>query len=277
MSLALCVLLLAPLGQVESAVDDAVDAKASLELMVADLSKHQASMAVKPPQKLTLKTEPALRWSYPVRNVDDAALFVWMGEGRPEAVATVMSYHDVNGSRKRAYEFLSISQEPIEALHNGERVWLTDDPGIRWESLPNAATPARTLIARRRQMSELAAKFQAAVWADKNRYELRLLPQPLMRYSSTKCDVLDGCLFALVEGTDPEVILSIESSASEPGWKFAAGPMTRARVEVTFNGEVVREFIEMTGEGQLSDVYRIPEGGPLKLLDKTGSKTPTRP
>lgn len=277
MHLALCVLILAPLGQVVTAPDEARATKASLEQILADLSDFEVAAAVKPPQKLTLSGEPVLRWNYPVRNVDDAALFVWLGKDRPEVITTVMSYHDGAGNPRRAYEFLSISPEPVGALQKGNRIWSPEKPGFTWRTLPNVPAPARTLPDRRRQMHDLAAKFQAAVQSDKNRYELRLLSKPLYRYQNAKSDILDGCLFAFVEGTDPELILAIESSVSDPGWKFATGRMTRYQIEVRFDKEVVSEFSEMTGDGAVSDVYRIHEGGPLRPIDKTQSKSGGKP
>lgn len=269
MSLALYLMLLAPLGQVPT--EQAEASKASLERIVKDLSAFEVSMAVKPPRKLSLSGEPALRWNYPIRNVDDAALFVWLGKGRPEVVTTVMSYHDNAGNPRRAYEFLSISQEPLEALQNGTRVWRPEEAGFKWSAISKAPVPGRTLAERRRQMHELATKFQAAVQSDKNRYELRLLSKPLYRYQSAESDILDGCLFAFVEGTDPELILALESAADKPGWKFATGRLTRYQIKVQFDNELVSEFPEMTGEGGLSDVYRIPEAGPL---DPVSSKPP---
>lgn len=264
MSLALCLLLLAPLGQVAAKPVDAAARKASLEQMVADLSEFEVSAAVEPPLKLTLSGEPALRWNYPIRNVDDAALFVWLGKDRPEAVSTVMSYHDVTGARRRAYEFLSISQDPLQAIENGKEIWHPVKPGFTWRDLAKAPAPARTLPERRRQMHDLAAKFQVAVKSDKNRYELRLLSQPLYRYQNAKADILDGCLFAFVEGTDPELILSLESSVSKPGWKFATGRLTRYQIDVHFDKILVTDFPEMSGAGELSDVYRIPEAESLR-------------
>src|SRR5262245_29128189 len=190
MVLALSVLLFALPGQGVTAQDETTASKASLERIVADIADFEVSTAVKPPRKLTLSGEPVLRWNYPSRNLDDAALFVWLGKDRPEVVTTVMSYHDGAGNPRRAYEFLSISQEPLDAVQNGNRVWYPEKPGFTWRNLPKAPLPARTLPERRRQMHDLAAKFQADVQSDKNRYELRLLSRPLYRYQNAKADIL---------------------------------------------------------------------------------------
>ncbi len=267
MSLAVCALLFAQLGQLPEE-DAAATKAASLERIVRDLESFELSVVSDSPEKLALSGDPVLRWNYPIRNVDDAALFVWLGKDRPEVVSTVMSYRDGKGNLRRAYEFLSVSQNALEAQQKGGQVWHPAKPGFTWQPLPEASVPARTPAERKRQMHDLAAKFQVAVQSEDNRYELRLLTKPLYRYQSATADILDGCLFAFVEGTDPELILAIESSADAPHWKFATGRLTRFRIEVRFDNNVLTEFPQMAGTGQISDTYLIPEGGPLDAIEK---------
>ncbi len=70
-------------------------------------------------------------------------------------------------------------------------------------------------------------------------YELRLLPRPLYRYGSAKGTVLDGSLWAFVQGTNPEVLLLVES---RPGpdktlrWNYALAAMTSYPAEAKRNG-----------------------------------------
>lgn len=270
---ALYLMLLATIGQAaiqQDATQQDLDKanQASLERMVADLSEFELSIASEPPKKLALSGAAVLRWTYPIRNVDDAAAFVWLGKERPEAVATVMSYRDRMQNLRRAYEFLSLSQDRLAAVKSGQRVWHPEKPGFTWRGVPDAPPPADTPAGRRRQMHDLAARFQVAVQSDKNRYELRLLAQPLYRYQNAKADILDGSLFALVEGTDPELILAVESSADEPGWKFAAGRLTRWAIEVRYQDKVVSEFEQISGAVDDADVYHISDAGPLDPATK---------
>lgn len=267
MSFTHCILLLAPLGQVEVKPDAAAANKASLERIVADLSEYEFSAATKPSRKLALSKSPALRWNYPIRNVDDAALFLWLGKDRPEALSTVMSYRDGKRNLRRAYEFLSLSQDRLEASRDGAIAWLPEKPGFTWQTLPKSPAPADTPAARKRQMHDLAARFLVAVRSKDNRYELRLLSQPLYRYQNAKADILDGCLFAFVEGTDPELILALESPADEPRWKFATGRLTRFQIEIQFDKRVLSEFPEMIADGKPTDEYHITDAGPLPPVD----------
>jgi hypothetical protein len=240
--------------------------QASLRRMLSDLSEHEFSVAVEPAQKLTLSSEPVLRWSNPIRSVDDAAVFVFSSKYRPELVATVMSYRDDSKNLRRAYELLSISEDRLAAVRSGARVWRSEKPGVSWRDVPDAPAPAATATQRRRQMHELTSKFHVAVQSDKNRYELRLLSQPLYRYESAKGKILDGALFAFVEGTDPELILAVEAGSDDPKWKFAVGRMTRWEIEVRYGEKVVGELPQITGARDAADdSNQIWDGGPLDI------------
>jgi hypothetical protein len=54
-------------------------------------------------------------------------------------------------------------------------------------------------------------------------FELRLLPQPLVRYEPANETVLDGAIFALAEGTDPQalVLLEARNTTGAPRWEYA--------------------------------------------------------
>jgi hypothetical protein len=256
-------------AQRDSPQQDSAQAKqASLERMFADLGEFELSIGAEPPKKLALSGAAVLRWSYPIRNVDDAAAFVWLGAERPEAVATVMSYRDRTQNLRRAYEFVSLSPHPLAAVQGGRRVWHPQKPGFTWQAVPDAPMPAEAAALRRRQMHDLAAKFHVAVESDKNRYELRLLSQPLYRYQSAKADILDGSLFALAEGTDPELILALESPVEKPGWKFAVARLTRWAVEIRYQDKKVGQFEALTGDVDGSDVYHIWDAGAIEPASK---------
>src|SRR5262249_52453190 len=57
-------------------------------------------------------------------------------------------------------------------------------------------------------------------------WELRLLPQPLIRYQPKDGPVIDGALFTFVwtRGTDPELVLLLEcrKTSAGRGWFYAS-------------------------------------------------------
>jgi hypothetical protein len=91
-----------------------------------------------------------------------------------------------------------------------------------------------------------------------------LLSQPLYRYQRPQSGILDGALFAFVDGVDPELILVLEADSDAPRWRFATGRLTRWSIEVRRRDRVVSEFAQMSGFGEPTDPYLIPDAGPLE-------------
>jgi len=94
-------------------------------------------------------------------------------------------------------------------------------------------------------MRSFAERFTAAVdpsrsgkWQD--RHQLRLLTTPVYRYADA-AEVLDGALFAFVQGTNPEVLLLIEAPQGEsPGrWQYGFAPMTSFEAQVRRDDKIV--------------------------------------
>jgi len=183
-------------------------------------------------QSLGLKTEPVLFWSNPVRGGEtNGAVFVWTRGGRAEAVGTVFSFLNRSDPTQRviAHSFHSLSERPLSATRDGRPSWSIGVPGISPQPVPAARKPAATAPPRLTQMRELARDFTAATVLDGVKQELRLLPQPIYRQSTSSDDVLDGALFTFVTGTDPELMLLIEAREASDGltWQYApAGSRT---------------------------------------------------
>ena len=72
-----------------------------------------------------------------------------------------------------------------------------------------AQTPADRPAGRARQIKDLAQRFSAHEFWDPNnsRFELRLLIQPVHKYSEPDSGLLDGALFLVCHETNPEVAL----------------------------------------------------------------------
>ena len=67
------------------------------------------------------------------------------------------------------------------------------------------------------------------------------MPQPLYRFEKTSSDLLDGALFSLVNGTDPEVLLLIEARRTANGfqWQYALARLSTRELQVTYDGQKV--------------------------------------
>ena len=216
------------------------DFKRWLDFYAAEAADYELFLAGEAEQKLKLETPPVLTYTNPVRaGGQHGAIYVWTLDGRPEAIASLWST-DFAGNpalRDVTHEFQSLSLAPLFSRH-APRVgnmgpvpdWKLDRPGVELQMLPEAPTPAGSPAARLVQMRRLAREFSAKITANNKEppSDLRLLPQPLFRYSSPSADVIDGGMFAFVQATDPELILLIEArkTAEGPRWHYSAARFT---------------------------------------------------
>src|SRR4029450_2592840 len=95
-----------------------------------------------------------------------------------------------------------------------------------------SAALARTACGRQRRTfaadARYARRFSATlIHPRRGTNTLRLVRQAVYRYEQTPQDVIDGGMFAFVQGTDPEVFLIVEAvkTAEGPRWGYAVSGM----------------------------------------------------
>jgi hypothetical protein len=184
---------------------------------------------------LEMQAEPVLRWPNSTRDTHEGATFVWVRDGRPEAIACVWE----NGGFW-AHAFHSLTDKKIVGRHNGRTFWQTDKPGIEFTRFPDAPEPADSAVKRLAQMKELARRFKCRLSdPDRKTEELRFLPRPIFRYQTDRKDLIDGALFAYVQGTDPEVVLVLEAARRDGKieWRYALTRRTAHGVEAELDGK----------------------------------------
>jgi hypothetical protein len=191
-------------------------------------------------EKTKLLPVPVLRWSNPVAQEEDAGLFLWIRQGRPEAAAQFFVRKNV-----WMHEFQSLSESLFTVDWGGETIWAPTEAGLIFHAEPERRPPDADASRRLRQMRTIAESFTASVefqYENTSHYELRLLPRPIYRYGSTEGKVRDGTIWAFVQGTNPEVLLLVES---RPGpdhtlsWHYAVAAMTSYPAEAKRNGKSV--------------------------------------
>jgi hypothetical protein len=120
--------------------------------------------------------------------------------------------------RKVFHEFHILAEQPIApvALHSG-RKWAPKE-GLARHALPGAPKPSASAAARLSQMRRILRDCSAHMEAD-GVWQLRLLPQPIHRYSNEKAGVVDGALVCYVwtRGTDPELLVLLECRPTQDG------------------------------------------------------------
>lgn len=111
---------------------------------------------------------------------------------------------------------------------------------FEFKPIPNAPVPEKTPRRRLFQIRQIANRFASHEEVEHEKCVLRLLSQPVDRYAPSNAEGADGAILFFTFGTNPEVVLLIESDGMK--WSYAAGRMTGAEVVVlTLDDAIVWE------------------------------------
>jgi hypothetical protein len=219
-------------------------AKTMLPINVKEAAEYTIAVESAPTKVLELRKEPVLEWLNPARSAQQGAVFLWLRDGRPAALACIFSAaRPEMGGRLIYHELHALDPERLVVKRDAYNQW-SPQAGLARAELPDAAVPAATPDARLIQMRRLAQEFSGkSVDLERKDWDLRLLPTPLYRYPPAKTGVIDGGLFALVSnaGTDPEVLLVIEATSvnGKARWEFACGRFSDWDLHVERKGKKV--------------------------------------
>ncbi len=273
---ALCMSLLSTAHSQEAGTTDLL--AAWRDFYVARVVQYQVSVAGNPEANLKLQSKPLLTYTNPIRGRDqDGAVFVWTRDGRPELLGTIWSIAaNDEAMRRTSHEVHSVSSDPLRvicppasdpaATRAGNLQWDLDPYEERIE-LPAddarapQATPPRRLV----QMRSIAQQFSAVSVArlDQTERPLRLMTSPLTRYASLSQDVVDGCVFAFVLATDPELLLLVEAVANaadkSPQWRIIPVRFTGTEIRLKHNNKEIWKTEQINYNNQ-SGPYRLRVG-----------------
>jgi hypothetical protein len=239
----------------EPAPEKKEDQAAKIRRVIDDvLGWHEVFMSAASDEPLTV--EPALRWSNNTRGTENAVTVLYVHKGRPYAAACLFPY-----DKGMIHDFQSLSRasDKIVARRDGRIVWEPDRAGVEFASIPAAPSAGKSRAARLRQIRQLSERFQSSMlgWkSDSNDQEqLRLLTRPLYRYEPESGPVVDGAVFAFVQGTDPESLLLIElvEKDGQQQWEYAFARRTAGKLEGRLDGKVV-------WTAPLNPEYKDPRG-----------------
>lgn len=197
-----------------------------------------------------LMAQPILRWSNPVRQTRDGAVYLWLDQGRPALIMCAFWRNDT----EMKHEFQSLHPELFTGTLDGEIVWTPREAGLQFADVPDAPRVASSSRLRLVQMRNIAANYVGTVGTvERPMEQLRLLSQPLYRYESPQQTpgLIDGAIFALVQTTDPEILILLEAredSAGAVGWYVAFARMSRWALHVRRRGEVLWSLPWRPGE-----------------------------
>jgi hypothetical protein len=190
-----------------------------------------------------LLKSPILRSNDATREETDGAVWLWLEGKRPVAALCL-----INKRGRWNYEVLSLTDEGLK---------LTGRPTWTWQ--PKAAPRQWTTIdepvpggARARQLAlrAIARKFVASELRRGETFPLRLIDRPVYTYSDTEHNIIEGALFALSYGTNPELLVQIEARAADgkSQWHVAFARLSAAEMTVRLGDEELWKCEELLGE-----------------------------
>jgi hypothetical protein len=251
--------------------EDSNDRAQRLAFLTERASEYQ--LFVKGDQAVKMTAQPVFRWSHPIAKLDDAAVFLWMTDGEPVALGTMI----LHGELGLFSEFQSVSSGRVKAVKKDATVW-EPTKGCQFSTLPGAPKPAATAAERLTQMKALSRRFTMEltkgqpVYSEDSTWQLRLLPKQLARFGGSKRMPSDGALFVFCHDTDPEVVLLLRTSDSE--WEFACAPLTGWAAEAKCDERVVwsQERLNPVDDPKLPYIKFGPEPVTTKFPSLDGAK-----
>ena len=172
-------------------------------------------------------------------------LFIWTHEGRCVLAGSILSYIKTTTEREVTHEFHSFASERIVGQRDGKSIEMSA-PGVVFTPVPGAKPPAKSRALRMVQLRRLAKSFEASTMTTEGVSQpLRALSQPIFRYETKEVSD-DGAIFAYVTGTDPEVLVAIESQQTEDGpkWFYGAARFTDYPITLKYKDKSVWNYNE---------------------------------
>jgi len=211
------------------------------------IQKYEFHLESNKEDALKVNAESGLRWGNPVRGGNThGELFIWSRNGRAVLAGSILSYHSGENQRRVAHEFHSFSPEEITGTKDKFRIKLRA-PGVEFKLIPGAPSPGKSRVQRMVQLRKLSKSFDATTQLrlldEETTQPLRPLNQPIYRYQTKEINE-DGAIFAYVTGTDPELLVAIETRDTKDGvkWHFAAGRFSDLPITLNYKKEAVWEF-----------------------------------
>lgn len=190
---------------------------AAQSLQIKPISEQHAAT-------ISFRDRPILRYSDPARGMPDATVWRLGTDGRPGALVAL----ELRKKQQQLilnYEFLSLDGAPFE-LSSGPFAWKPTTGMLQWKPVTDGPKPAGKEPLRLSQMRMLSQRFSAFELYQGERSKLRMLTQPIDRYTPSDRANADAAIFAFVYGTNPEVVLFLETDGST--WSYAAGRLSSA-------------------------------------------------
>lgn len=244
MTITLCMLMPMLVFAEDAAPAPATTVERLQSLHLQEALKWQMRLDDAGQTRAELNRQPVYIWTNPTRSGGQhGSVFVWLHKGRPVIVGSIFS-HPETGRRMICHELHSLVPGTLFPRRDAADQTWEPKASVRLQVLTDPALPDASAARRLIQMRTIARKFTAhSIDYQKERWELRLLSQPLYRYEKPEGEVIDGALFAFVTsaGTDPEVVLVLEAHqvGNATAWYYRAIRFSDSDLFVQYNGKEI--------------------------------------
>ena len=214
---------------------------------------------------------PLLTFADAARNNEAGTLWAWGKSGRP--VAFLELYRNAGSGQPWAHALTLTSPELIQLKAPTGQRWTPKKSHFALQDVPGSPEVGSQPAVRLRQMKDISRRFEAHEFWDPNnsRFEMRLLVQPVHRYQDEAAKLIDGAVFVLAHGTNPEVLVQIEAHAADKSasWKYSLVRLGSAEMHVLFDGKEVWTEPRTPGiVGQPVDPYWLFLAAPAPAATK---------
>jgi hypothetical protein len=203
---------------------------------------------------------PILRYNDATREFFDAGVWKLGAKGRPWALLTLEMYRRADGTTFLMHEFTSLTEFALAIDTDLGVHWAPRPAELKFAAVPDAPEPAETDSKRLIQMRTLARRFSAAEEYLGVKTTLRLLTQPIDRYSDPINGIDDAGMFAFAIGTNPEAVMLLEARKGQ--WMYALARTSSAETLITLDDTLVKTFPTFVSEGRGGSYYA--EGYPVE-------------
>ncbi len=202
-----------------------------------DLSSEEAGFPAR------FEPRPIFRYSDPARGTVAGSVWRLGAVGRPKALLALELNRLTKGRPNLLFEYGSLTTTPFRMV-SSEILWTPSTTLYEFQVLNNMPRPEKSAPRRLIQMRAAANRFSGSEVQSGERFELRLIPQPVDRYVPSRSENADGAIFLFAFGTNPEIVLILESD--ETTWRYAVGRMTGAeKIEMSLDGQPVWKAIPL--------------------------------
>ncbi|MCO8120574.1 hypothetical protein NHH03_02400 [Stieleria sp. TO1_6] len=225
-----------------------------LPMHLASAQEYEFQIESTPPRNLVLQQTPISQWTNMRRSAGQLGhVFVWMDGEEPAVLGTIFSFpwKGELTQRRIVHELHALSPDKLTVSRRAPGVVWQPESGLVRSELPGVQSAITNLARFKIQTRQIVRRFSGhCVGRDGQRWELRVLPTPLMFYPINRPT---GSGFGAVVGMMGDVGSDLESGFlieavlepdnQTPQWMFAPIRLTDMETHLQFDRQPIWDSV----------------------------------